>query len=147
MKFSSLAAAAFVSWHNKKQKTGSSSQLALLPPPLPLPPSSEVGVIFQTYVEPSTTTPASFLKSGIVAFVQGTLLVPPAFAASEVAAPLPPTKDEIKLLQEALAVFYGVDQDLNVAEQLLSQAIKAWKSQPPDEQAGLYRVRADCYMV
>ena len=59
----------------------------------------------------------------------------------------PPTKEEIKLLRQAFAVFYGVDRDLTQAEQLLSEAIQVWQRQPPDELAGLYRVRGDCYMV
>jgi hypothetical protein len=40
-----------------------------------------------------------------------------------------------------------VDRDLPRAEELLNQVIDAWQRQAPDEKAGLYRVRADCYVV
>lgn len=69
-------------------------------------------------------------------------LVPAAMAESA----SPPTQEEIKLLREAFATFYGVDRDLEKAEQLLTKAIDAWQRQPPAEKAGLYRVRGDCYM-
>lgn len=59
----------------------------------------------------------------------------------------PPTQDEIKLLREAFATFFGVDRDLEKSEKLLTKVIEAWQRQPPDEKAGLYRVRGDCYMV
>jgi hypothetical protein len=58
-------------------------------------------------------------------------LVPSALAA-EVS---PPTQDEIKLLREAFATFYGVDRDLEKSEQLLSKVIEAWERQAPDEKA------------
>jgi tetratricopeptide (TPR) repeat protein len=71
------------------------------------------------------------------------LLVPPAYAADET----PPSDSDIELLQQAMAAFYNPDKDMGKAEQLLTQAIDAWKTQPADEVAGLYRVRADCYMA
>jgi hypothetical protein len=58
-------------------------------------------------------------------------LVPSALAA-EVS---PPTQDEIKLLREAFATFYGVDRDLEKSEQLLSKVVEAWERQAPDEKA------------
>ena len=54
-------------------------------------------------------------------------LVPSALAADAA----PPTQDEIKLLREAFATFYGVDRDLEKSEKLLSNAIDAWQRQPP----------------
>ena len=92
-------------------------------------------------------TRKSVLNDGIQSWIQDNIMVPPANAAAETSAPPPPTKDEIKLLREAFAAFYGVDRDSTLAESLLSQAIEAWQRQPPDEQAGLYRVRGDVYMV
>jgi len=59
----------------------------------------------------------------------------------------PPTKDEIRLLNEALALVYNKDGDPNKAEDLLTQSINAWKRQPADERAALYRIRGDCYMT
>ena len=54
-------------------------------------------------------------------------LVPSAFAADAG----PPTQEEIKLLREAFATFYGVDRDLQASETLLSKVIDAWQRQPP----------------
>ena len=70
-------------------------------------------------------------------------LVPSANAAETE----PPTQEEVKLLREAFATFYGLDRDLIKSEKLLSQVVEAWQRQAPDEKAGLYRVRGDCYMV
>jgi transcription termination factor NusB len=42
----------------------------------------------------------------------------------------PPTQEEIKLLREAFATFYGVDRDLQKSEKLLSKAIDYWQRQP-----------------
>jgi hypothetical protein len=65
-----------------------------------------------------------------------------------VAAVSPPTKQEVALLREAFAAFYGTtDRDPTKALDLLSQALDAWQRQPADERAGLYRVRGDCYMA
>jgi hypothetical protein len=83
------------------------------------------------------------LHQDVMQWVQETVGVPPAFAAETG----PPTKDEINTLREAFAAFYGASRDATAAEQLLTQSIDAWQRQPPDEQAGLYRVRGDCYMV
>ena len=60
-------------------------------------------------------------------------LVPSALAATDSISP--PTSEEIKLLREAFATFYGVDRDLEKSEQLLSKAIQAWDRQAPDEKA------------
>ena len=76
-------------------------------------------------------------------------LVPSAYAAGKteaLAQPKPPTADEVKVLRDAFEALYGERNPIK-AEVLLSQAIKAWERQPPDEQAGLYRVRGDCYAV
>ena len=67
----------------------------------------------------------------------------PAFAAETSS----PSKEEIQLLRNAFAAFYGTNRDPSAAEPLLSQAIQAWERQPNDERAGMYRVRGDCYMV
>jgi len=67
-------------------------------------------------------------------------------ADSTTAAP-PPSKEDIQLLRQAFAEFYGVEQDLVKSEDLLSQTIEKWQNQPADELAGLYRVRGDCYML
>ncbi|KAG7351712.1 tetratricopeptide repeat protein [Nitzschia inconspicua] len=78
------------------------------------------------------------------------LWIPPANAAetATTAVSAPPTKQEIALLREAFAAFYGTtDRDPSKALDLLSQAIEAWQRQPADELAGLYRVRGDCYMA
>jgi len=69
-------------------------------------------------------------------------LIPSAYAAE--VAPKPPTVDEVKLLRDAFEVLYG-QRDPAKAEDLLNKAIAAWERQPPDERAGLYRVRGDCY--
>lgn len=71
------------------------------------------------------------------------LLPQPAFAA-DIA---PPSNDEVQTLRSAFAAFYGANRDAQAAEPLLTQSIQAWERQAPDEKAGLYRVRGDCYMV
>jgi tetratricopeptide (TPR) repeat protein len=60
-----------------------------------------------------------------------------------------PTKQDVALLRSASSQFYGANRNLNVALDLLSKIISVWtsKQQPDDEVAGLYRVRADCYML
>lgn len=81
-------------------------------------------------------------------------LIPPANAAetttvaAATGAAAPPTKQEIALLRDAVSAFYGTtDRDPAKALDLLSQVLEAWQRQPADEQAGLYRVRGDCYMA
>jgi len=154
MKFTALATAAFVSTHNRNERAAPGStranvQLNLLPllqhaPVVDL--SSDPSTLAPTLVQ-SSSAPSSSIQSGIAAFVQENLLVPPAFAAESKAIPAPPSNEEVKLLREAFAVFYGVERDLPQAESLLSQVIDAWQRQSPDEKAGLYRVRADCYVA
>lgn len=56
-----------------------------------------------------------------------------------------PTQDEIKLLQDALGVFYN-EKDYKKAEMLLNNVIDVWQRQSSDEKAALYRIRGDCYM-
>lgn len=67
-------------------------------------------------------------------------------AASVWLAAEPPSKADVLLLRNAFAEFYGADRNLEKSESLLSETIERWKNQPDDEQAGLYRVRGDCYM-
>lgn len=93
----------------------------------------------------SSSTMSHQLSDSIVAWYQNNLGVPAASAAETKAAP--PTKEEISLLRNAFAAFYGAARDPEVSEKLLSEAIQAWQRQPADEQAGLYRVRGDCYMA
>jgi hypothetical protein len=111
--------------------------LSDLPPPF----TSPVDDSFHVVVNARRSRPHSeetSLSDGIREW-----LVPSASAADA----NPPTQDEIKLLREALATFYGMDRDFEKSEKLLTKAIDAWQRQPPDEKAGLYRVRGDCYMV
>jgi tetratricopeptide (TPR) repeat protein len=71
--------------------------------------------------------------------------IPPAFAAEGETGP--PTKDEILTLQKAFAAFYGAQRDPQTALPFLDESIQNFQRQPPDEQAGLYRVRGDCKMA
>lgn len=66
-----------------------------------------------------------------------------------ISAERPPSNDEIKLLQNAFAAFYGADKDTSKAVDLLTKTIDVWEGtkQGGDEIAGLYRVRGDAYMV
>jgi tetratricopeptide (TPR) repeat protein len=59
-----------------------------------------------------------------------------------------PSNDDVGLLQSAFATLYGADRDVPAAIDLLSKTINRWNElqQPPDEKAGLYRVRGDAYM-
>jgi tetratricopeptide (TPR) repeat protein len=58
-----------------------------------------------------------------------------------------PSNEDVTVLRQAFAEYYGVDRDLVKSEQLLSDALTRWQGQPPDELAGLYRVRGDCHML
>ena len=94
-------------------------------------------------------------------WVGQSVLVPSAHAVADLARDLPttttttsiptttgpPTKDEIQILQDAFGAFYGAPRDPTTALPLLDQAITAFARQAPEERAGLYRVRADCYMA
>ena len=91
-------------------------------------------------------------------WVGQSVLVPSAHAVADLARDLPttttsipttgpPTKDEIQILQDAFGAFYGAPRDPTTALPLLDQAIIAFARQAPEERAGLYRVRADCYMA
>lgn len=71
--------------------------------------------------------------------------VPPAFAAEGETGP--PTNDEIITLQKAFAAFYGAQRNPEAALPLLDETIQNFLRQPPDERAGLYRVRGDCKMA
>jgi hypothetical protein len=107
-------------------------------------------VAIQTTVASTSTLTTSPLQKGILLWwLQENVGVPPANAAAAAAAapPGPPTNQEVSILQEAFAAFYGNERNVEAAEQLLTQSIEAWQRQAPDEQAGLYRVRGDCYMV
>ena len=70
--------------------------------------------------------------------------IPSAFAAEGETGP--PTNDEIITLQKAFAAFYGAQRDPQTALPLLDESIQNFLRQPPDERAGLYRVRGDCKM-
>lgn len=87
----------------------------------------------------SESNPSKDLVNGIREW-----LIPSANAATTAAAP--PTAGEVKLLRDAFGALYG-ERNPTKAEELLSQAIKAWERQTPDERAGLYRVRGDCFAV
>ncbi len=71
--------------------------------------------------------------------------IPPASAAEGETGP--PTKDEIVTLQKAFAAFYGAQRDPQAALPLLDESVQNFQRQPPDERAGLYRVRGDCKMA
>lgn len=114
-------------------------------PVVDLSTTTDPSILAPTFLQ--SAAPLSSIQSGIAAFLQETLLVPPAFAAEPKVAASPPSNEEVKLLREAFAAFYSVDRDLPRAEELLNQVIDAWQRQAPDEKAGLYRVRADCYVV
>ena len=80
-------------------------------------------------------------------------VVPPACAADTTtiiaaspATASPPTSDEIALLRQALAAFYGQPRDSPLALTKLDEALAAWQRQPPDERAALYRVRGDVHL-
>jgi hypothetical protein len=121
--------------------------LAVADPPLPLVRSSETTATVSSCQEPFTSfipSPSHDLFNNVLSWYQHTLGVPPAWGSES---SKPPTKEEINLLREAFAAFYGTGRDVVVAEQLLTQAIQAWQKQPADELAGLYRVRGDCYMA
>ena len=107
---------------------------------------------FSSTSRSSSNINKNLLQQNVMEWLQETVGVPPASAAAAAtttttAAAAPPTKEDIQTLRNAFAAFYGASRDAAVAEQLLSQSIEAWSRQPPDEQAGLYRVRGDCYMA
>jgi tetratricopeptide (TPR) repeat protein len=83
-----------------------------------------------TALEASTSSP-SILSEGVSSWI---------LAAA-------PSKDEVQLLRQAFAEFYGVDRDLARSEGLFSEVIGLWLKQPADERAALYRVRGDCYAL
>ena len=152
MKFSNLLVTAFVGTSDRKSRTCTTTgPLGLLAPTSVF--MNDQAVTVQTVAGPATqrnsnnimafessSSPSSpMLLTGIREW-----LVPSANAAE---AAEPPTQEEVKLLREAFATFYGLDRDLVKSEKLLSQVVEAWQRQAPDEKAGLYRVRGDCYMV
>lgn len=131
----------------------------------PVPPADNVVIITTTTTTPtpastfptmaaaasttvlsSSPSSSSQLSWQIQEWLQDSLGVPPASAAADAIAP-PPSKEDIALLRQAFASFYGMGRDYAVALDLLSKAIAAWQGQPPDEQAGLYRVRGDCQLA
>ena len=85
----------------------------------------------------SSETPSMDTEAQWMQPIRDWLLVPSAEAAE------PPSNKDIELLQQAMAAYSNNDSK---AADLLTQAIAAWKEQPADELAALYRVRADCYM-
>lgn len=99
------------------------------------PPAIE-HVLATAHSDPSTVNPTNPMMGHIREW-----LVPSADAAE------PPSPNDVDLLREAMAAYYNQDRDMAKAEGLLSQAIQKWQSQPADELAGLYRIRADCYLT
>lgn len=126
-------AAAFVSSTDIRKTHESSSTVCSLVP-----------ATIVTELPPADASFQQQPQSIVTSAIQEWLAVPPAFAAETAA---PPSQKEIDLLREAMASFYGVDRDLEMSEQLLTEAINAWQRQPPDEKAALYRVRGDCFMA
>ena len=158
MKFTNALITAFVGSTNRN------SAIDITSPPSRSCSARPLGLIAPTAIEADLATnnlaaPVHTLVAGqskdihVVDMVEGSprllagireWLVPSANAAETAA---PPTQEEIKLLREAFATFYGLDRDLVKSEKLLTQVVDAWQRQAPDEKAGLYRVRGDCYMV
>lgn len=122
----------------------------MIPPPVETTAEPQYSNTIITATAASTTTTASstvVLSSHAQQWLRDndiSIFPQPAFAAETVA---PPTNSEIELLRSAFAAFYGINRDVQAAEPLLTQSIQAWERQAPDEKAGLYRVRGDCYMV
>ncbi|KAL7566463.1 hypothetical protein ACA910_000940 [Epithemia clementina (nom. ined.)] len=81
------------------------------------------------------TQPSAALQQGVSTWL----------LSSEETSSVAPSDADIQLLRQAFAEFYSDNRDLVKSEQLLSQVIQLWEKQPADEQAGLYRVRGDCY--
>mmetsp|Transcript_24927 Transcript_24927/g.58486 ORF Transcript_24927/g.58486 Transcript_24927/m.58486 type:complete len:443 (-) Transcript_24927:59-1387(-) len=125
---------------------------AWAPPPI-APPAVVVASSTQNAREEASTAKLSDHVRGWVARESRSasewIGVPPAFAADDVATTTtgPPTKEEILTLQKAFAAFYGTQRDPQTALQLLDESIRNFERQPPDERAGLYRVRGDCKMA
>jgi tetratricopeptide (TPR) repeat protein len=143
MKFLRLTVAAFVSSAPGARRSVEQHLVPVaLEHALTAPPTAVVSLKEGS----SATSAAATLSTHVGSTMQPIsdwLLVPPAYAADET----PPSDSDIELLQRAMAAFYNPDKDMVKAEQLLTGAIGAWKTQPADEVAGLYRVRADCYMA
>jgi hypothetical protein len=122
----------------------------MIPPAVEITAEPQYSNTIITATAASTTTTASstvVLSSHAQQWLRDndiSIFPQPAFAAETVA---PPTNSEIELLRSAFAAFYGINRDVQAAEPLLTQSIQAWERQAPDEKAGLYRVRGDCYMV
>ena len=128
------------------QLTGVSAWAPQLPPPMVNSPS--VQVIQNQHRQTAPTTMSDhigdwFSNQGQV--VNELVGIPPAYAAEGETGP--PTKDEILTLQKAFAAFYGAQRDPQAALPLLDESVKSFQRQPPDERAGLYRVRGDCKMA
>ena len=119
-------------------------------PPLPPPmeTSHSVQIMQNQYRQLEPTTMSDHITDWV--FRQGQVMnewigVPPAFAAEGDTGP--PTKEEILTLQKAFAAFYGAQRDPEAALPLLDESVQNFERQPPDERAGLYRVRGDCKMA
>eukprot|EP00536_Pseudo-nitzschia_multiseries_P002400 jgi/Psemu1/5430/gm1.5430_g len=125
-----------------------------IPPPATTPFHAEQVVVGEQS-RTTTTTSASVLSDHVFEWASrqgrtavGLFGVPPANAAeATTTAPAPPTKNEILTLQKAFAAFYGAQRDPKAALPLLDESVKSFERQPPDERAGLYRVRGDCQMA
>ena len=111
------------------------SLMTISPPPLLTHPSSLVmPASSSTAMNPLQFQPASPLQQGAAVWM----------AAQT---PAPPTQTDVQLLRQAFAEFYGVNRDLPKSLALLTAAVERWQGQAPDEVAGLYRVRGDCYFA
>lgn len=141
MKFLGLTVAAFISSSDPVARQAAVEQ-RMVPVALEhaVAPTAIVSLLGDASVSAVTATVPS-VGSTMMQPIRDWLLVPPAYAAEL------PSDADIALLQEAMASFYNPDKDMVKAEKLLTQALAAWKAQPADEVAALYRVRADCYMA
>ena len=98
----------------------------------------------QTYLADALSSSSAVVPPACAA--DATTATTTAIIAASPAAATPPTAEEISLLREALAAFYGQPRDSNLALAKLDEALVAWQRQPPDERAALYRVRGDVHL-
>jgi hypothetical protein len=107
----------------------------------------------QTQMLAQSSTASSSLSSSTFtgSSSTSTTFLAAAAAATVPPPPQPPSEQDVALLRQAFAQFYGaaLSRDLVVSDRLLTQTIDRWEftKQPADERAGLYRVRGDCRML
>jgi len=128
MKFAKLVVTAFVASSNPENRAACSSRsnsLNLVPPPVSHYDLSvaEPAIVGRSQLLGDRQQVESPVLDGIREW-----LIPSALAAEPAS---PPTQEEVKLLREAFATFYGLDRDLEKSEKLLSNVIEAWQQQPP----------------